>query len=88
MGFKQGVLSVTYTSGRAEIPMSDFDSINNFTGVIGVIASLMDTSSDYFVSQANVVDRTTVVIIIRDTNNIKPSSLTVWTSILLYGLVD
>ena len=68
--------------------MSDFDSLNNFTGVVGVIASLMDTSSDYFVSQANVVDRTTVVIIIRDMNNIKPSSLTAWTSILLYGLVD
>ena len=88
MGFKQGVLAVTYTSGCAEIPISDFDSLNNFTGVIGVITSLMDTSSDYFVSQANVVDRTTVVIIIRDTNNIKPSSLTVWTSILLFGLVD
>ena len=88
MGFKQGILSVTYTSGRAEIPISDFDSLNNFTGVVGVIASLMDTSSEYFVSQANVVDRTTVIIIIRDMNNINPSSLTIWTSILLFGLVD
>ena len=88
MGFKQGICEVTYTLGRAEIPISNFDSINNFTGVVGVIASLMDTSSDYFVSQANVVNRTTVVIIIRNTSNVKPSSLTVWTSILLYGLAD
>ena len=82
MAFRQYVASISYISGRAEVPISNFTDVP-FSSNVGVLAGLMDSSQLFFVRAADVVDGK-VVIIIADLDGTYPTA-NIDTSVLLFG---